>query len=185
MIKVIAFDLVGVLVSEKMIKLTSDEEKIERLFGPNKSDNEFILLSKEKIGNKPVLDIATNIIYKLYKVRQENIIEQIKEKYPNIKIVIATNHISLIKKYIENNFKLIDDIIISADIGMIKPNSDFYKYILNKLNIESSELLFLDDNQNNINGANNIGINTIKVEKNMDLFCEIDKFIKNIETREI
>lgn len=32
MIKVIAFDLIGVLASEKDIKLTKEEEKIERLF---------------------------------------------------------------------------------------------------------------------------------------------------------
>ena len=35
MIKVIAFDLVGVLVKEKNIELSEEESKLERLFGPN------------------------------------------------------------------------------------------------------------------------------------------------------
>ena len=38
MIKVIAFDLVGVLVNERDIVLSDEEEKLERLFGPNLSD---------------------------------------------------------------------------------------------------------------------------------------------------
>ena len=85
----------------------------------------------------------------------------------------------LVKKYINKSFniKLLDDIIISADIGKIKPNLDFYEYILDKFNIEASELLFLDDNIENINGASSMGINTIKVDATMDLVEEINKYI--------
>ena len=43
MIKVIAFDLVGVLVREKDIDLTPEEDKIERKFGPNLSDADFMI----------------------------------------------------------------------------------------------------------------------------------------------
>lgn len=42
---------------------------------------------------------------------------------------------------------------------------DFYEYILNKHNIRPEELLFLDDNIDNVNTAKKLGINTIKVEK--------------------
>ena len=42
MIKVIAFDLVGVLVSEKDINMSFEEEKIERLYGPNINDLDYL-----------------------------------------------------------------------------------------------------------------------------------------------
>ena len=42
MIKVIAFDLVGVLIKETNLPLNEIEAKIERLFGPNTSDKEFV-----------------------------------------------------------------------------------------------------------------------------------------------
>lgn len=180
MIKVMAFDLIGVLVNEKDIKLTKEEEKIERLFGPNKSDEEFLLLAKKQIGeDKPIFEITKNIISKLYKVRQENVLEKVKEKYNDIKIVIATNHVTFIRKFIEENFntKLIDDIIISAEINKIKPNIDFYEYMLEKYNIKPKELLFLDDNIKNIEGASKLGINVIKVERDMDLVDSINKTI--------
>lgn len=70
MIKVIAFDLIGVLAAEKQIELTQDEDKLERLFGPNKSDEEFLMVAKDKIGkDKPILKTAEDIVSKLYRVR--------------------------------------------------------------------------------------------------------------------
>lgn len=47
MIKVIAFDLVGVLVSEKDIELSEVEEKLERMFGPNLNDEDYLQQAKK------------------------------------------------------------------------------------------------------------------------------------------
>lgn len=101
--------------------------------------------------------------------------KNIKKINKNIKIVIATNHVSYIRQYIKDNFdsKYLDDIIISSEIHEIKPNKEFYRYILNKYDLNPKELLFLDDNKNNILGAKTMEINTIKVDKNMDILKEI------------
>lgn len=180
MIKVIAFDLVGVLVKEKNIELSEEESKLERLFGPNLNDDDYIKQANLILNNNlDVKTITKNTIFKLYELKNLGILETIKNQHHNIKIIIATNHLSFVREYINKNFNkdYIDDIIISAEINKIKPNEDFYKHILNKYNIDSKELLFLDDNMENINGANSLGINTIKVEKNTDILKEISKFI--------
>lgn len=180
MIKVIAFDLVGVLVSEKDIELSEVEEKLERMFGPNLNDDDYLKQAK-KIVEKDLEVINTTkvLINKLYKIKDKRIFKKIKEINENVKIIIATNHLSFVKDFIKESFNIdyLDDIIISAEIHKIKPNLDFYQYILNKYSIESKELLFLDDNINNINGAQALGINTIKIEKDTNLIDEISKFI--------
>lgn len=180
MIKVIAFDLVGVLVSEKDIELSEVEEKLERMFGPNLNDEDYLKQAK-KIVEKDLEVINTTkvLINKLYKVKDKKIFKKINEINENVKIIIATNHLSFVKDFIKESFNIdyLDDIIISAEIHKIKPNLDFYQYILNKYSIESKELLFLDDNINNINGAQALGINTIKIEKDTNLIDEINKFI--------
>lgn len=180
MIKVIAFDLVGVLVSEKDIELSEGEEKLERMFGPNLNDEDYLKQAK-KIVEKDLEVINTTkvLINKLYKVKDKKIFKKINEINENVKIIIATNHLSFVKDFIKESFNIdyLDDIIISAEIHKIKPNLDFYQYILNKYSIESKELLFLDDNINNINGAQALGINTIKIEKDTNLIDEISKFI--------
>ncbi len=178
MIKVIAFDLVGVLVKEKDIVLSNDEDKIERLFGPNRSDEEFYLEARKILPNKDISLLANNIISKLYEIREKDLINKLKDNYPSIKLVVATNHISLIRKYIESNFS-VSDIIISGEINKIKPNEDFYNYLINKLGIKNNELLFIDDNDNNIIFAKKLGINTIKVDKDTNIYREIIERINN------
>lgn len=181
MLKVIAFDLVGVLVNEKDIDLEEQEDKLERKFGSNLNDEDYLTFAEQtlKINNKEAIDITKNIINKLYKVRDADIFTKLKNKYNNIKIIIATNHLSYVEEFINKYFDTtyLDDVIISANINKIKPNANFYNFILEKFNIKSKELLFLDDNVENIDGANKLNIRTIKVEKNMNLYEEVCKFI--------
>lgn len=181
MLKVIAFDLVGVLVNEKDIDLEEQEDKLERKFGFNLNDEDYLTFAEQtlKINNKEAIDITKNIINKLYKVRDADIFTKLKNKYNNIKIIIATNHLSYVEEFINKYFDItyLDDVIISANINKIKPNANFYNFILEKFNIKSKELLFLDDNVENIDGANKLNIRTIKVEKNMNLYEEVCKFI--------
>ena len=176
MIKVIAFDLVGVLVREKDIELTEVEDKLERMFGDNINDEGYILEASKLIDEDSIIETTKNIIEKLYQIRDKELFQKIRNKYPNIKLIVATNHVSYVRDYINNNFNC-DNILISAEIHKIKPNSDFYQHILNKYDINPNELLFLDDNIKNIDGANNLGIKTIKVNKDTDLFNEIENIL--------
>lgn len=180
MIKVVAFDLVGVLVNEKDIELSEIEEKLERMFGPNLNDADYLIEARKIIEKDSIImNITEALIDKLYKVKDREIFKKIKEKNENVKLIIATNHLSFVRNFIGESFNIdyLDDLIISAEIHKIKPSADFYEYILNKYNIDSKELLFLDDNIDNVNGAKQLGINTIKVEKNTNLIDKVTEFI--------
>ena len=182
MIKVIAFDLVGVLVNERDIVLSNEEEKLERLFGPNLSDEDYLKKATEILcDEKNIVNITKTLINKLYRVKEKDIFKKIKKINSKVKVVIATNHVSFVKEFINSHFDInyLDDLIISVEINRIKPNLDFYEFILDKYKINANELLFLDDNIENVNGANVLGIKTIKVEKNNDLASEIEFYIKN------
>ena len=182
MIKIIAFDLVGVLVNERDIELTDVENKLERMFGPNLNDSDYMIEARKIIENDSIIMNTTeSLIDKLYKVKDRNIFKKVKEKYPNVKVIIATNHLSFVRKFIEESFNVdyLDDLIISAEIHKIKPNSDFYQYLLNKYKINSDELLFIDDNQDNIVSAEKMGISTIKVEKNTNIIKKIDLILES------
>lgn len=137
MIKLIAFDLVGVLVNKKRVD--------------NKTSN----------------------------IEDRDIFKKVKAINNNLKIIIATNNYSSIRRFINESFdtRYLDDMVISGEINRFKPNIDFYKYILNKYKLKPEELLFLDDSINNIISAKSLGINTIKVNENTDLIREIKNFI--------
>ena len=181
MIKLIAIDLIGVLAFEKDIELSNEESKLERLFGPNISDSEYLKQASNIINKDNIIieNITKNIINKLYDIKDKDIFTKLKKDYPDIKLIIATNHISYVKDFIYNNFNTtyLDDIIISSNIHKIKPNKDFYQYILDKYHLKPNELLFIDDNINNIESAKSLNINTIKIEKNNNLYLTIKDYL--------
>ena len=181
MIKLIAIDLIGVLAFEKDIELSNEESKLERLFGPNISDSEYLKQAFNIINkdNTTIENITKNIINKLYDIKDKDIFTKLKKDYPDIKLIIATNHISYVKDFIFNNFNTtyLDDIIISSNIHRIKSNKDFYQYILDKYHLKPNELLFIDDNINNIESAKSLNINTIKIEKNNNLYLTIKDYL--------
>jgi len=178
--KTIVFDLVGVLVGENSFELNDIQDKMERLFGKNKSDYEYKKIVKEKISND--IDIEENIKYiidNIYQLKFPDLISELRNKYPNINLIIATNHVSYIRNFIERNFdmSLINKIYVSAEINEVKPNVEFYEYILKDLDIKASEMLFLDDSAENIEGAKILGINAIKINKDTDILETIVNFV--------
>ncbi len=56
---------------------------------------------------------------------------------------------------------IFEKIYCSGDIGMAKPDNKIFDYVLNDLNIRPEELLFIDNQNNNINAADKMGIKTI------------------------
>lgn len=183
MIKVIAFDLVGVLVREKDIEMSLEEEKLERMFGPNKNDSDYLSEARKIIKEDSIImRITEDLIERLYEVKEKDLFKKIKEKYPNIKIVIATNHVSFVRNYIGEalGVEYLDDIIISAEIHKVKPDEEFYEYLLEKYSILPNELLFLDDNIKNVEIASALDINVIKVDKNTKI---LESIINEIECK--
>ena len=70
----------------------------------------------------------------------------------------------------------------NAEIHKVKPNKNFYNHILEKYSIQPKDLLFIDDNEENISSASEIGITTLKVNRNDDnLFEKIINIVRNAE----
>lgn len=184
MIKVIAFDLVGVLVRERDINLSEHLSKMERLFGPNISDKEYIDSVKcilPKMSEKSIVEDTKRIINMLYtpKVNIEEMIK-LKEELNDVSFVVATNHVSFVKEYFLRTFgeSLFSNIYISANINEIKPEKEFYTKLLEDLKIKPEELLFVDDNEDNVNGAKSLGIQAIHISKEDNVILKIKEYIK-------
>jgi putative hydrolase of the HAD superfamily len=62
---------------------------------------------------------------------------------------------------------LFDEVVISAEVGMIKPHSEIFEFTLDKMNAKPEETVFIDDSEHNVEAARAIGIRGI-VFKNVD-----------------
>lgn len=93
-------------------------------------------------------------------------VELIKElKEQGYKLYVLSNFCSesfnLIKERNPEFFALFDGIVISAEIGLIKPDPNIYQHILSTHNIDPKTACFIDDQKVNLEAAKQFGIHTI------------------------
>jgi 2-haloacid dehalogenase len=58
-------------------------------------------------------------------------------------------------------FDWFDDLIISGDVGMIKPDRDIFELLLQRIGRSAEECVFIDDHTPNITAARELGFKTI------------------------
>jgi putative hydrolase of the HAD superfamily len=63
--------------------------------------------------------------------------------------------------------------MISADINMGKPNSNFFDKLVFDLNESPENILFVDDDKINIEAAKNMRIQTLHYDRSKDLVDEV------------
>jgi len=101
-----------------------------------------------------------------------NLIKLLRLNY-EVYLLSNTNtiHINCFKNYFDENFEdeswetLFDKIFYSHEIGLRKPDTDIYEFVLNDIGKTPKECIFIDDNQSNLYGAESIGIRTIWAKK--------------------
>lgn len=57
-----------------------------------------------------------------------------------------------------------DGVVVSADIHMLKPDTEIYTYLTEKYRLEPSECLFIDDMPQNVQGAKQAGLQAVRFE---------------------
>lgn len=55
-----------------------------------------------------------------------------------------------------------DDIVISAEVGMVKPDPRIYRLSLKNLGVDPSASVFIDDSEENVTGARAVGMQAIQ-----------------------
>jgi putative hydrolase of the HAD superfamily len=55
-------------------------------------------------------------------------------------------------------WELFEGCVVSAEIGLLKPNPEIFRHLLRTYDLTAAETVFLDDVQVNIDGARSIGI---------------------------
>lgn len=92
------------------------------------------------------------------------IIESLKGK---VKVVLLSNSASdWIREVLSDNQleSLFDEIIISSEVGMIKPQPEIYQLALDRLKMSAEQTAFIDDKPINVEAALALGIHALHYE---------------------
>ena len=203
MIKAIIFDMNGVLISnfdpqiyenhaQKLNLTTQDfKEIIKEFFNwsiTNKAGtlDDFWNTKKNNWGGIALEDLKefTADLHASEKINEE-IIEIARSLKKNYKIGVLSNigGVNLEKlfeeKYDIKNF--FDYVLSTGHIGIAKPDPAVYKHMLSKMNMEPEEVVFIDDKENNVQSAAQMGIHGIHfISPDMPSSILIEK-LKDIE----
>lgn len=67
-----------------------------------------------------------------------------------------------------------EEVFLSAELGMAKPDKEIYEYALDKLGIKADNAVFIDDKSENISTAKSLGMNGL-------LFDDIESLIESLQ----
>ena len=126
-----------------------------------------------------------NELLNLYKIL--SIFPEVKEVLQNLKkkdyklAILSNGTPTLLNELVTSNNldNIFDDIFSIEEVGIYKPDSKVYDMPIKKYKIQKEEVAFLSANTWDVSGGGNYGYNSIWVNRNNNIFDNLDYKPKN------
>ena len=136
-------------------------------------------LKEPSLKDKNLIEKIEEIWCSTFQKIDEHMLELINNLKNKYNLVILSNIIAPHKDYILKNYSLndlFDYIFLSCDLGMKKPEKEIFEFVLSKINAKPYEAIFIDDKEENIKTAKELGINAFLFSSVNDLKNKLIKF---------
>ncbi len=130
-------------------------------------------------AKKANLDYYLELWFQIYTMvtqlstEMEEIIERFHQAGYIVSLMSNTYDIHAKSNELRGFYDSFDNVYLSSEIGLIKPNIEKYKYVLTKLNTKPKKCIFIDDKLANLIPARELGIIVIRFES-------LEKFKKQL-----
>ena len=126
------------------------------------------------VSSKKLKRLYIDSYKKNFKQNKELFNKLFKLKKQGYKIAILSDQWFLSKEALmpKKLYKHFDEVIVSCDVGIRKPNQKIYQLAVKKLNFSPKEILFIDNQKWNISPAKKLGMKTILFKSNKQLFSD-------------
>ena len=108
------------------------------------------------------------------------LIEFIRKLRINYKTGLLSNAFSNLRQVICETWKFadaFDEMIISAEVGMVKPDSRIYYLALERLGVHAEEAVFIDDFSQNIEGARLLNMHAIHFKNSKQALVDLKQLL--------
>ena len=149
------------------------------------SSEEFLAEIQNEITNQVNLSEITKAWNSMIIGFQHSKLEKIKKLSEQVPCYLLSNtneiHLSYIEQLLqEMDFKhflnIFESCYFSHQIGKRKPHKETFEWVLNHMNYDAQDVLFIEDSPQHIEGAKSAKLNTFHFKKNSSL-SEIDQWI--------
>ncbi len=167
-IKAIIFDCFGVLVTSARIALKNDFPKYKSQIDDLDHQAVYGLISRKEFNNElsNLIGISVGQIESRYwggSVKVASVIDWLIELKQSSKYKIGMLS-NVGRGFFDSYFteieqkELFDEMVLSSDVGMAKPEAMIFELIASRLGVKSSECVLIDDTYLNIDAAKNTGM---------------------------
>lgn len=133
------------------------------------------ILSKNlNVSKKELIKIYSLAYTQEFKENKELLKRAFKLKKLGYKIAVLSDQWHLSKEALmpKKIYKKFDEVVVSCDVGIRKPDKRIYQLAVKKLKLAPQKILFIDNQQWNIIPAKKMGMKTILFKNNKQLFKE-------------
>lgn len=99
---------------------------------------------------------------------------------PRYKTAILSNAFSSARQAVSENFQLdaaVDQMIISAEVGLAKPDARIFHLACERIGIAPTEAIFIDDVLENIESARAIGMHGVQFQDTAQAIAEVRQYL--------
>ena len=149
------------------------------------SKDDFVERLQQQAGvdlTKDSITSAWNAMLLDFPTRRLQILQQLRLYYDMVLLSNtneiheeAFNKILIDSHTIPNIGAFFDKVYLSHRIGMRKPNAEVFQRIIDECRFEPKHTLFIDDSPQHIEGAKELGIQTVWLEKEMTIEKDVFK----------
>jgi len=110
------------------------------------------------------------------------LITLIRALRPRYKIGLLSNAWPDLRQAIEDLWGIadaFDKVVISAEVGMTKPDPRIYQFVLEQLDVKAPQAIFIDDFAINIKAAKKLGMHTIHFSSTTETQVKLKKLLSD------
>lgn len=190
MIKALVFDCFGVLLGNPLLNRLlaldeTDSQKADQVRAVGHAADMGILSYDESLqAIAQILDCPVDDLRQERdrgEVRNQQLIDYIlslKDQYVIGLLSNVSGRDRLDARFLAGQLdQLFDVVIASGDVGYVKPEPEIYELMLNRLEVEASEAVMIDDIQTFCDGAKAVGMQSIRFISNRQLMTDLQHLI--------
>jgi glucose-1-phosphatase len=196
MIEAIVLDIGGVILRTED---RSGRQMLEVKYNLSPGGSEALVFNSEPAAQSTIGKVGQNLIWqniadelnlKLEELEDfkqafwqgdqidKDLIRYLENQRGTLTTALLSNAWVGMREILANQFKIVegetvDHILISAELGVAKPDPRIYHILASTINCQFDKILFVDDFIENIEAANQLGIHTIHYQSGMDLINHI------------
>jgi epoxide hydrolase-like predicted phosphatase len=108
------------------------------------------------------------------------LVDHIRSLKGRYRTALLSNAWSDLREYLENRWKIanaFDLMVISAEVGLAKPDPRIYQLILERLQVPAQAAIFLDDMAENVEAAQSVGLTGIHFRSADQALTELEQIL--------